>query len=239
MMLTYALFPRLQTPTMQLVMLQATAQLLLALAYNVAFFYPPKTDTALCNFQAWAITFSVFLSGFFTALIAFYMVVTIERKKRINMTSRRIFAFVAAITVVSGGLAAVPLATNQFANIGARCWIAESEHGRDRHDGVIMRFTVYYAPMWMLISFIVVCYSRLARYLKNMHNVKTINAQARFVYRTISVLLMYPGTAPIGRHGEPRSPLIHSFVCVYKSDLHRGVDPPDRYAHHNGRARGL
>jgi ABC-type Fe3+-siderophore transport system permease subunit len=193
MMLTYALFPRLQTPTMQLVMLQAAAQLLLALAYNIAFFYPPKTGTALCNFQAWAITFSVFLSGFFTALIAFYMVVTIQRKTRFNMSPKRIFAFVAAITLVSGGLAAIPLATDQFADIGARCWIAESEYGRDRRNGVIMRFSTYYGPMWTLIVFIVICYTRLAAYLKNMHNVKTINAQAKFVYRTISVLLMYPG----------------------------------------------
>jgi hypothetical protein len=199
-------------------MLESIVQVLYSLVYNVAFFNVPPSDTPACSLQGWGIVFTVHCSVLLTAAMAGYMVLTIEQKQRIALTYTRLGILAAVVATISAALATVPLVFDQYANLGGRCWIAEDEAGRDRRIGNILRFTVYYDIIWLCITFIVVSYYKVTRYLRLTNSFQSSpatnprsndadgnnkgttadkavidNAHAKFVRRTVSVLLMYPG----------------------------------------------
>jgi hypothetical protein len=188
-------------------MLKSIVQILYSLAYNVAFYNIPEDDTPECSLQGWGIVFGGLCSVLLTAAMAGYMVLTIEQKQRIALTYTRLGILSAVVATISAVLASVPLIFDQYANLGGRCWIAAGEGGRDRRIGNILRFTVYYGVIWLCISFILLSFYKVAKYLQLTNNfrsnigsidsdpkkVAAIRSHATYVHRTISVLFMYPG----------------------------------------------
>lgn len=165
-MLSCAIFERLRTPTMRLVLLQTSAHVVLSLSYNVAFFNPPATGTFACNVQGFLINFSTLATSMCAALIAGYMMFTATRTKRVSLTNRNLALSALVITFVCTCMGLMPLLTDQYADLGARCWIAESEDGKNFVYGSIMRFASHYIPVWMSNLFIVYACVRVVSYLK-------------------------------------------------------------------------
>lgn len=165
-LLSYALFERLRTPTMRLVLLQSIMHVVLSLSFNVAFYYPPSTGTFTCNLQGFLINFSFVATSMCAALIAGYMMLTATMGHRIALSLRNLSISAAVIVFVSMCMGLMPLLTNQYANLGARCWIAEDEDGRDLRNGVIMRFASHYIPVWISNLFILYACVRLVVYFR-------------------------------------------------------------------------
>lgn len=192
-LLSYGMFRKLQTPTMRLVMLQAVTHVLLSLCNNVAFYKVPSTGTMACNFQGWSLSFCFVCTVFAAAAISVYMLLTIERKRRISLSWKRLVVLAAGIVVFSAALAAAPFITDQFGYIGSRCWIQESGDNERRQNGTILRFAGYFAVVWLCNIIIVWSYYRVIRYVRYLDRNNILSVRAQFIHRTVNVLLMYPG----------------------------------------------
>jgi uncharacterized membrane protein YgcG len=165
-MLSCAIFERLRTPTMRLVLLQTSSHAILSLSYNVAFFDPPATGTFACNLQGFLVNFSCLATSMCAALIAGYMMVTATRAKRISLSWRNLAICALIIAFVCSCMGLMPLLTDQYADLGGRCWIAESEEGKNLVHGTIMRFVSHYIPVWISNLFILYSCVRVVSYLK-------------------------------------------------------------------------
>jgi hypothetical protein len=192
MLSTYAMFKSVRTPAVNLVMLQTVAELLFCLSQNVAFYQPPPTDTPLCDFQGWLINLSLLSSIMFTASISGYMNMTLRRARRQIALSRKNLTILAVgVFGFSGLCAALPFITDQYVELGPRCWIAEDEEGRDRNAGVTYRFIII-VIIWFLNGFIFVCYYEVIKYLRETVDQRTKLGYDKQLQRTIGILMYYP-----------------------------------------------
>jgi hypothetical protein len=199
---SYLYFPKIRTPTMRLVMLQTLAQFFFSVGFNVAFYNPPGTDTPACRFQGFMLNMTLLSSILFTSAIAGYMVHTMRKKRRVALTDRNLAILSGSIVVFASAMAAMPFISDQYVNMGPRCWIAEDEAGRDREMGIIYRFTTHYCIIWACIGYIMYAYYRVIRFFQKSSVAQTRASDGRtssastnqfvFVQRTISVLIFYP-----------------------------------------------
>jgi hypothetical protein len=199
---TVALFKKLQTPTMSLVILQTVFEMLFCLSNNVAFYNPPPTDTVACRFQGWFLNASLLCSLFFSTSISAYMASTIRRSKKYVINARNLTILTAVIVVVAGGVAALPFITDQYVSFGPVCWIAETEEGRPRIPGIIYRFPGHYCIIWACNIYIFVSYRSVLKYLSLLRGEKRAARESRpsiqlseenmQIKKTVHLLMYYP-----------------------------------------------
>jgi hypothetical protein len=178
---------------MHLVILQTVAQLLFSLAFNVAFYNPPDTGSFACGLQGFLINFSMLSSILYTAFISGFMVSSIKLKRRVQLEMRTLVLLTICIVIFASAMAAMPFISDQYVNMGARCWIAEDEEGRDRYAGVMYRFLTHYVIVWAANIFIFASYFSIIKYLKMSAAKRTAYSDDRLIQRTIGTLLYYPG----------------------------------------------
>jgi uncharacterized membrane protein len=196
-LLSYGLFKKLQTPTMRLVMIQAVTHVILSICNNVAFYNVPSTGTMACDFQGWSLSFCFVWTVLAALAISVYMLLTIERKRRISLSWKRLLKLTVAQVVFSALLASAPFITDQFGYIGARCWIQESGSPTRRQNGTILRFAGYFVVVWVCNIVIVWSYYRVIRYVHFLDSNNILSVRAQFIHRTVNVLLMYPGNSTL------------------------------------------
>jgi hypothetical protein len=182
---------------MRLVMLQTLAQFFFSIGFNVAFYNPPGTDTPACRFQGFMLNMTLLSSILFTSAIAGYMVHTMRKKRRVALSNRNLGILSTCIVIFASAMAAIPFISDQYVNMGPRCWIAEDEEGRDREMGIIYRFTTHYVIIWACIAYICYAYYRIVRFFQASSAAQgdattRTSSQNVFVQRTISVLIFYP-----------------------------------------------
>jgi hypothetical protein len=238
MFLTYAMFKRIRTPAVNLVMLQTLAETFLCLSHNVAFYNPPETDTDLCRFQGWFINFSLLSSLMFTAAISGYMNATLSRNRReVELNARNLTILASVIFGFSGLCAALPLISDQYVDLGPRCWIAENEEGRDRNAGVAYRFATHYGVIWALNIYLFVCFYEVIKYLRENASQRAARGNNQQIERTIRILMYYP--SKFARVSSPAiCILFYLFMCQRFSYLLLCVDHSHRTPTHDGHSRG-
>jgi hypothetical protein len=193
MFVTYVMFKRIRTPAVNLVMLQTLAEVFLCLSHNLAFYNPPATGTDACRFQGWFINFSLLSSLMFTAAISGYMNATLRRNRReVELNAKNLTLLSAVIFGSSGFCAALPLISDQYVDLGPRCWIAENEDGRDRKAGVIYRFATHYGVIWVLNIYLFVCFYEVIKYLRENASQRAARGDNQQIQRTIRILMYYP-----------------------------------------------
>lgn len=193
MLLTYALFKRIRTPAINLVMLQTISEILMCLAHNVAFYNPPVTGTWQCRFQGWFINLTLLSSLMFTTAISWYMNATLRRTRRMDLKPRNLLLLSLGIYGVCGFCAALPLISDQYAALGPRCWIVEDEEGRDQETGVLYRFLTFYAVAWVACIYMFYCYFMVIKYLLLTQKERQVQVDDSNMRRTINILMYYPG----------------------------------------------
>jgi hypothetical protein len=199
---TVALFKKLRTPAMSLVILQTIFEMLFCLSNNAAFYNPPATDTVACRFQGWFLDAMLLCSLFFSTSIAAYMSSAIRRSKKYVINARNLTILTAVIVVVAGGVAALPLITDQYINFGAVCWIAETEEGRPRIPGIIYRFPGHYCIIWACNIYIFFSYHSVLKYLSLLRVEKRkardsrrsvqLSEENMQIKKTVHLLMYYP-----------------------------------------------
>jgi hypothetical protein len=138
----------MQTANLYLLMNQAICDLIFSLSHNLLFYNPPADKTFFCNLQGYLINFSVLSSVLFSAVISGHMLLLIKKKQMIhfqyNLTNMLVLKVSGVIVVLAASIASIPFSTNQFTNLGSKCWVGEDENGRDRNDGVFQRFFLFF-----------------------------------------------------------------------------------------------
>jgi hypothetical protein len=104
--------------------------------------------------------------------------------------------------VVAGGVAALPFITDQYVNLGAACWIAETEEGRPRIPGIIYRFPGHYCIIWACNIYIFFSYRSVLKYLSLLRVEKRKARESRSSFqlseenmqikKTVHLLMYYP-----------------------------------------------
>jgi magnesium-transporting ATPase (P-type) len=187
------MFKRIRTPAVNLVMLQTSAEALFCLSHNMAFYNPPETDTDLCRFQGWLINFSLLSSLMFTTSISVYMKATLSRNRReVELNAKNLTTLCVVIFSFASFCASLPFISDQYADLGPKCWIAENEEGRNRKLGVIYRFATHYGIIWALNICLFVCYYEVIKYLRENANQRAARGDDRQIQRTIRILMYYP-----------------------------------------------
>lgn len=200
MLVTYAMFPKVRTAAMNIVMLQTLAEITVCLSLNLAFVNVPTTGSPTCRFHGWFLNFSVLSSLFFTASISGYMNTTIRRQRKIEFTHKHLAILAIVVVSVAGGLAAFPFITDQYVQLGAHCWIAEDEEGRDRMAGVLYRMLTHYGVIWAANAYIAISYYSVFQYLVATSRQLQSNANQEHIFKTVKILMYYPGEP---RNGNP------------------------------------
>jgi hypothetical protein len=174
----------------------------------------------------------------FTASISGYMNMALRRTRRQIALSRKNLTILAVgVFGFSGLCAALPFITNQYVELGPRCWIAEDEEGRDRNAGVAYRFIII-AIIWFLNGFIFVCYYEVIKYLRETVDERTKLGYDKQIQRTIGILMYYPSKRllPMMSRCSALNPT-HAFSCTC-SHLLLGVDSSHRHSPFNGHPCG-
>jgi hypothetical protein len=130
------------------------------------------------------------------------MASTIRRSKKYDLNTRNLTILTAVIVVVAGGVAALPLITDQYINFGAVCWIAETEEGRPRIPGILYRFLGHYCIIWACNIYIFFSYRSVLKYLSLLRVEKRKARESRSSFqlseenmqikKTVHLLMYYP-----------------------------------------------
>jgi hypothetical protein len=155
-----------------------------------------------CRFQGWFLNAMLLCSLFFSTSIAAYMASTIRRSKKYVINAQNLSILTAGILFVAGGVAALPLITDQYVNFGAVCWIAESEEGRPRLAGILYRFPGHYCIIWACNIFIFFSYRSVLKYLSLLRGEKRkaresqaslqLSEENMQIKKTVHLLMYYP-----------------------------------------------
>jgi hypothetical protein len=198
-LVTFFSFQKLRTLTISLLILQTFSEMIFNLSHNILFFNPPSDGTIMCNLQGWLISFSRMSSIFYSGIMSAHMYMVIRRRGNYELTVPLLKNIIIVVHVVAAILASIPFATNQYSDIGPKCWIAENENGRNRRNGNIMRFTTHYNIIWFVCICCTYVYRDIHKYIKSInrglreHSISGTSMSCDKILHTLNLLKFYPG----------------------------------------------
>jgi len=133
-----------------------------------------KAEDHLCFTQAFLINFGGLASVLWTSVIAWSIYsATVLNAKNLRDKNMR---FLLVGYGVSLALSIIPFITKQYGRAGLYCWIEDQEIVKDS----LMRFAMFYIPLWIALSFNIYAYLRVIAFIKKYIST---TLEVRFVHR--------------------------------------------------------
>jgi hypothetical protein len=186
--LCYVFFPSLRGYDFRLILYITLSDLITSIMYIV----PSSTNDDICSFQGTILSFTENLRLCFSLHMSLYLHFTIKSNEDKFKEYEKLFIFL--VFIISSILAVLPFITSSYGNANGLCWIKVN---RDNYlSSTLLRFGVFYIPLWIVIFYTNWVYYLMIKNLKNLR--RTLLVSRNFAKSATRKLWLYPVILTVG-----------------------------------------
>jgi hypothetical protein len=153
---------------------------------SMMYMIPPNSNDHICSLQGTIVSFAEYFRIASSLLMSIYLHSTLNAHEEKVKEYEKFCLFV--IFIISSIFTALPLITNSYGNAGGVCWIRVNKN--NYLSGTLLRFGVFYIPLWIGICYTYWVYYLLVKNIKDLRRSSIVDR--KYSESAIRKLWKYP-----------------------------------------------